>query len=53
MLKNTDTLKIVILENNDIKDDGMFFVCEGLQHNHTLTILNVKNCGFSVKGTVA
>ena len=51
MLKAIDTLKIVTVENNDIRDDGIFFVCEGLQHNHTLTSLSVRNCGFSVKGT--
>ena len=52
MLKAIDTLKIVTVENNDIRDDGMFFVCEGLQHNYMLTSLSVRNCGFSVKGIV-
>ena len=52
MLKAIDSLKIVTVENNDIRYDGMFFVCEGLQHNDTLTSLSVRNCGFSVKGTV-
>jgi len=40
------------IENNNIGDDGMCLICEGLQHNHTLTSLVVKDCGFSVKGTV-
>ena len=52
MLKTNDTLKIVTVENNDIRDDGMCSICEGLQHNHTLTSLSVRNCGFSVKGIV-
>ena len=40
------------MDNNDIGDDGLFAVSEGLQHNNTLTGLSVKKCGFSVKGTV-
>ena len=52
LLKITDTLKVIQMENNNIGDDGMCLICEGLQHNHTLTSLAVKNCGFSVKGTV-
>ena len=35
---------------NDIDDDGMSLVVEGLQYNNTLTKLNVERCGFSGKG---
>ena len=36
---------------NDIGDDGMSSVADGLQYNKSLTKLNVRECGFSVKGT--
>ena len=38
--------------NNDIGDDGMSSLADGLQCNITLTKLNVQNCGVSVKGNV-
>ena len=37
--------------NDDIGDDGMSSVADGLQHNNTLTKLDVIDCGFSVKGS--
>ena len=36
---------------NDIGDDGMSSVVDGLQNNKSLTKLNVSWCGFSVKGS--
>ena len=36
---------------NDIGDDGMSSVADGLQHNNTLTKLYVEKCKFSVKGS--
>ena len=36
---------------NDIGDDGMSSVFDGLQHNNTLTKLSVSMCKFSVKGS--
>ena len=36
---------------NDIGDDGMLSVADGLQNNKTLTKLNVSECKFSVKGS--
>ena len=36
---------------NDIGDDGMSSVADGLQHNNTLIILSVSTCYFSVKGS--
>ena len=39
------------MEENDIGDDGMSSVADGLQHNNTLKMLNVSDCKFSVKGS--
>ena len=50
LLKITNTLKIINMDHNKIGDDGMFLISEGLQCNHTLTDLSVRNCGFSVEG---
>ena len=36
---------------NDIGDDGVSSVADGLRHNKTLTKLNVSECEFSVKGS--
>ena len=36
---------------NDIDDDGISSVADGLQHNNTLTNLVVSRCKFSVKGS--
>ena len=36
---------------NDIGDDGMSSVADGLQHNNTITKLAVSHCKFSVKGS--
>ena len=37
---------------NDIIDEGILSVADGLRCNNTLTKLNVGRCGLSVKGTV-
>ena len=39
------------MDQNDIGDDGMSSVADGLQHNNTLTKLDVSYCEFSVKGS--
>ena len=39
------------MRSNDIGDDGMSSVADGLQHNNTLTKLSVSGCKFSVKGS--
>ena len=36
---------------NDIGDDGMSSVADGLQHNNTLKMLYVSECKLSVKGS--
>ena len=52
LLKVNNSLQEVVMDNNEIGDDGMSSVADGLQCNNTLTKLNVERCGFSVKGTV-
>ena len=37
---------------NKISDDGMSLVVDALQYKNTLTKLNVRRCGLSVKGTL-
>ena len=39
------------MEYNDIGDNGMSSVADGLQHNKSLTKLNVSECEFSAKGS--
>ena len=39
------------MRGNDIGDDGMSSVADGLQHNKSLTKLSVSECSFSVKGS--
>ena len=51
LLNVTHTLQMLELSNNDIGDDGMAIISEDLQHNKSLTILVVDNCGFAVKGS--
>ena len=38
------------MSDNDISDDGMAVISEALQHNKSLTVLKVAQCGLSVKG---
>ena len=52
LLNVTHTLQQLIMGSNDIGDDGMAVISEALQHNKSLTILWVGQCGLSVKGTV-
>ena len=40
------------MHDNDIGDDGMSSVADGLQHNKSLTKLNASSCKFSVKGSL-
>ena len=39
------------MADNDIGNDGMSSVADGLQHNNTLAKLKVSGCEFSVKGS--
>ena len=40
------------MRGNEIGDDGILLIVDGLQCNNTLTKLSVGMCGLSVKGTV-
>ena len=52
LLKINNSLQELVMWDNQIGDDGMSSVADGLQCNNTLTKLDVQRCGFSVKGTV-
>ena len=52
LLKVNNSLQELVMWHNQIGDDGMSSVADGLQCNNTLTNLDVRECGFSVKGTV-
>ena len=51
LLKVNNSLKVLDVRDNDIHDDGMSSVAYGLQHNNTVTKLDVSECKFSVKGS--
>ena len=44
------TLKHLDVSSNETQDDGVRVIMEGLQHNDTLTELELGNCEISVKG---
>ena len=46
------TLRELDVSNNQIGDNGMSVITEGLQSNKMLTKLKVSGCDLSVKGTV-
>ena len=50
LLKINNSLQELYMRVNDVGDDGMSSVADGLQHNNTLTKLSVSLCNFSVKG---
>ena len=52
LLNVTHTLQELDIGWNDIGDDGMAVISEGLQHNKSLTTLRVDACGLSAKGNV-
>ena len=47
----TSKLDFLHIGKNNIGDDGMKLIMEGLQKNTTMTILKAYDCGFSVEGT--
>ena len=51
-LNVTHTLQDLNIMENDIGDEGMAVISETLQHNKSLTKLDIQQCGLSVKGTV-
>ena len=50
LLNVTHTLQELKMRRNDIGDDGMAVISEALQHNKSVTTLNVAGCELSVKG---
>ena len=52
LLKVNHSLQELDMRDNNISDEGISSVADGLQCNNTLTKLNVVECGLSVKGTV-
>ena len=52
IITGSATLRVLNVSWNDIGDDWMAVISEALQHNKSLTILDVGQCGLSVKGTV-
>lgn len=51
LLKVNNSLQEIDMGWNDIGDDGLSSIAYGLQHNNTLTKLDVQACGFSVQGS--
>ena len=51
LLKVNNSLQKLVMWLNDIGDNGMSSVADGLQHNNTITKLDVSQCEFSVKGS--
>ena len=52
LLKVNNSLQELVMQSNQIGDNGISSVADGLQCNNTLTKLDVEGCGLSVKGTV-
>ena len=50
LLMENKTITSLYIDNNDIGDEGVASVCQGLHHNKTVTVLYMWRCGFSVKG---
>ena len=52
LLNVTHTLKSLDIRDNNIGDEGIAKISEALQHNKSVTRLEVWHCGLSAKGTV-
>ena len=52
IITGSTTLRELDVSFNDIGEDSIFEIAEGLLTNKTLTKLNVTSCDLSVKGTV-
>ena len=52
LLNVTHTLQELKIGWNDIGDDGIAVISEALQHNKSLTTLDVQWCRLSTKGNV-
>ena len=49
LLNVTHTLHELLLSENDIGDDGIAVISEGLRYNKSFTTLRVRDCGLSKK----
>ena len=52
LLKVNNSLQKLYMWDNVIGDNGISSVADGLQYNKSLTMLHIRWCGLSVKGTV-
>ena len=52
LLNVTHTLQQLNIGGNNIGDDGIAVISEALQHNKSVTILRIQECGLSAKGTM-
>ena len=52
IITGSTTLRELDVSSNQIADNGISLITEGLQSNKTLIKLNVSRCDLSVKGTV-
>ena len=52
IITGSTTLRELDVSSNQIGDNGMSLITEGLQSNKMLTKLDVSDCDLSVKGTV-
>ena len=52
LLNVTHTLQELNIGGNNIGDDGIVVISEALQHNKSVTILKIEQCGLSPKGTM-
>ena len=52
LLNVTHTLQELNTGGNNISDDGIAVISEGLQHNKSFTTLRIQRCGLSAKGNV-
>ena len=51
LLNVTHTLQELNIGYNYIRDDGIAVISEALQHNKSITILSVEECGLSAQGS--
>lgn len=51
LLKINSSLHELVIPENNIGNDGISSVAEGLQYNSTLLKLDIANCGISEKGS--
>ena len=50
LMKNNNLQYLSVGFNENIGNDGVKLITEGLQYNNTLIKLNAVNCGISVEG---